>query len=175
MTGAGIRISVEGEAAIEARLSLLAARFGDLTPLMEIIGMTLEVDAHDNFEGEHSPAGVPWPKSQRAIRDGGKTLQDTRRLFKSISYRADARSVEVGTNVIYGARHQYGFSGTERVASHKRTMRQVFGMRLASPIEVTVGAFDRKVNTPARPFLGMSADARADIMDAVESYVGGGA
>jgi phage gpG-like protein len=54
-------------------------------------------------------------------------------------------------------------------------MRQVFGVRLASPIEVTVGAFTRSVNTPARPFIGLSPDGRGDILDAVENYVGGAA
>ncbi len=169
----GMRITTEGQDAINARLALLADRFGDLQPLMETIGMLTEVDIQDNFERERSPEGVPWKPSQRAIRDGGKTLQDSRRLFLSLTSRATGRSVETGTNVIYAARHHGGFWGSERVASHKRTMRQVFGVRLASPIEVTVGAFTRDVNLPARPFIGLSADGRGDIMDAAENYVGG--
>lgn len=171
----GMRITTEGQDAINARLALLADRFGDLQPLMETIGMLTEVDIQENFAAERSPEGVPWRPSQRALREGGKTLQDSRRLFLSIQSRATARSVETGTNVIYAARQHAGFSGSERVASHKRTMRQVFGVRLASPIEVAVGAFTRQVNTPARAFVGLSVDGRGDIMDAVENYVGGAA
>ncbi|PKP93192.1 MAG: hypothetical protein CVT77_06575 [Alphaproteobacteria bacterium HGW-Alphaproteobacteria-16] len=172
MAGASFQIRVEGQDAVETRLALLAEKFGDLTPLMETIGMILEVDAQDNFAGEHTPAGIPWPPSIRAMEQGGKTLQDSRRLFLSLTHRATARTAEVGTNVIYAARHNNGFSGTEQVGSHKRIMRQVFGVRLAEPIEVTVGAFTRKANTPAREFLGMSADAREDIADQIATYVG---
>ena len=172
MAGADFRISIEGDEAINASLARLAARFGNLTPLMDTIGMILEVDAEDNFEGEHTPAGLPWPKSLRVLEHGGKTLQLSRRLRLSITHRATASSVEVGTNVVYASRHQQGFHGPEQVASHKRTMRSVFGVKLLEPIEVTVGAFTRQANTPARPFLGMSAGAREDIEAAVAEYAG---
>lgn len=174
MPGADFRIDIEGVAAIEQRLALLAARFGDLKPLMNTIGQTLATDSEDNFEGEHSPDGVPWKPSQRVIDHGGKTLQtEARRLRLSITYLAGASSVEVGTNVVYARRHNEGFHGTEQVASHKRVMREVFGVRLAEPIEVTVGAFTRRGNTPKRQFLGMSAGAEAEILHHAEAYVGG--
>ncbi|MEO7691286.1 MAG: phage virion morphogenesis protein [Sphingomonas sp.] len=173
MAGADFRIDIEGGEAVERRLALLADRFGNLQPLMETIGQVLATDAEDNFEGEHSPDGAPWKKSQRVLEHGGKTLQLSRRLRMSITYRAGASSVEVGTNVVYARRHQEGFHGPERVASFKRTMREVFGVRLAEPIEVTVGAFTRQANTPARPFLGMSAGAQAEILHHAEAYIGG--
>lgn len=181
MTGASFRVEAKGAAEIEQRLAALAARLGDLTPLMRIIGQLGETDTQDNFEGEHAPDGTPWPPSIRVrktavgdtgpVRPSGKTLQLSRRLYKSISWRADARSAEWGTNVIYAGRHQNGFHGTEQVASHKRTMRQVFGVKLAEPIEVTVGAFSRKANTPARPFLGLSKTLKEDILAESEDYL----
>lgn len=175
MAGAAFRIHVEGEAEVEARLALVAARIGDLTPLMDTIGGVIESDAHDNFQGEHSPEGVKWQPSRRVLEHGGKTLQLSRRLAQSITHRAGPTSVEVGTNVVYASRHQQGFHGAEKVASHKRTMRYVFGHRLAEPIEVVVGAFTRTANTPARPFLGMSADARTEILEVAGEYLTGGA
>lgn len=182
MAGADFRIDLAAAEAVEARLKLLADRLGDLTPLMDIIGTTVESDVHDNFQGEHGPDGTPWKPSQRVLRSAvgksgpqrttGKTLQDSRRLALSITHRAGRDFAEVGTNVIYASRHQQGFKGTERVGAHKRRMASVFGVKLREPIEVTVGAFSRTGNTPARPFLGVSAGAWEDIAGEVADYVG---
>lgn len=172
MAGADFHIRLDGISDTEARLATLAGRFGDLTPLMDTIGTVLETDTLDNFAGEHDPLGVPWPPSIRVQEHGGKTLQLSRRLYQSITHRATATSVEVGTNVVYAARHQQGFHGTENVSSHKRTMRKVFGVTLAEPIEVIVPAFTRQGNTPARAFLGLSPHAREEIEGHVADYAG---
>lgn len=165
-------LRVEGQDQVERALFALIGKVADMTPLMDIIGTYLESDVADNFTGEHSPAGVPWPKSQRAIETGGKTLQDSRRLFQSITHRADARSVEVGTNVVYARRHNQGWNGTEQIASHRRVMREVFGVKLAEPITVTVKAHSRKANTPKREFLGMSPGVQQDILGHIADYLG---
>ncbi|MCW3835973.1 phage virion morphogenesis protein [Sphingomonas canadensis] len=172
MTGAGFRISVDGQEAAERQLAALAARFGDLTPLMDVIGGVIEADVHDNFMGEHSPEGVKWTPSQRVIAHGGKTLQLSRRLLLSIARRVGRDFVEVGSNLPYAARHQNGFNGTEQVRSHRRRITQAFGRALAEPIEVVVGAFSRKANTPARPYLGWSAAAREEVAEQVAAYAG---
>lgn len=170
MAGDAFRVDLSGAAEAEASLARLAARFGDLTDLMDIIGMAVEVDIEENFEGEHSPAGVPWPPSNRARVTGGKTLTNTRRLRGSITHKPTPSSVEVGTNVIYAARQNQGFSGTEQVGSHRRIMRQVFGVKLKTPIEVTVGAHSRQANTPQREFLGISPDGWDEIRGQVADY-----
>lgn len=175
MAGVDFRISIEGATEVEARLASIAHRLGDLTPLMDTIGGVLETDTEDNFEGEHGPDGVPWKPSQRVIEHGGKTLQLGRFLRFSITRRVGPTSVEVGTNKVYARRHQEGFHGTEAVRAHKRTMRSVFGVRLKTPIEAMVGAHTRQGNTPARPFVGMSAGAKAEILHHAEAYVGGAA
>lgn len=181
MAGDAFRVDMAHAAEVEASLAALAARFGDMTDLMDIIGMEVEVDIEENFEGEHSPAGVPWPPSNRVRKTAvgkagplpgvtGKTLTKTRRLRGSITHKATASSVEVGTNVIYAARHNQGFSGTEQVGSHRRIMRQVFGVKLKTPIEVTVGAHSRQANTPQREFLGISPDGWDGIRGHVADY-----
>jgi len=70
----------------------------------------VDVDIHQAFENEKDPVtGKKWEPSKRAIEDKGKTLQDTRRLRKSIDYQPIGLSdVLVGTNVIYAAQHQEG-------------------------------------------------------------------
>lgn len=172
MAGADFSVRVDGHDVLEKRLAVAAAGVGDLSPLMDTIGTILETDAHDNFIGQHSPDGVPWPPSIRVLEHGGKTLQLSRRLFQSLTHRSGRDFAEVGTNVAYANRHQQGFNGAEQVASHKRTMREVFGVQLAEPIEVMVGAFTRQANTPKREFLGLSAGAREDIEAAVADHVG---
>lgn len=164
-------IRVQGDSEIERFLTTLAARVDDLSPLMENIGAQLESSTADNFKGEHSPDGIPWPKSQRAKETGGKTLTDTRRLFESIGWGATSRSVEIGTNVVYAARHNQGFSGTEAVRAHERVMSEVFGVKLAKPHPVTVKAHSRKGNTPQRQFLGLGRYDVEDILAMAADYL----
>lgn len=171
MPGDSFRLRTEGQDDLERTLARLKARMGDLTPLMQDIGAQLEGSTADNFKGEHSPAGVPWKKSQRALAEGGKTLQRSRRLALSITSRATVSSVEVGTNVIYAARHNQGFSGTEQIPAHRRTLTSVFGVKLAEPRTVSVKAFSRKGNTPQRQFLGLGPHDMDDIGDLAAAWL----
>ncbi|WIA55478.1 phage virion morphogenesis protein [Sphingobium sp. WTD-1] len=172
MAGAGMSLSIDGLVEVQRDLSLLLDRLGDLTPLMDILGMEIEVDIEENFDGEHSPAGIPWDKSQRAIATGGKTLTDSRRLRGSITHVASRTRVEAGTNVVYARRHNDGWSSVEQVASHKRVMREVFGVTLAEPITVTVKAHRRKASTPQRQFIGLSSDGMEGVRGHVADYLG---
>lgn len=183
MAGDSFRLHTEGQETVERTLARVYARLGDLTPLMQDIGTQLESSTADNFKGEHSPAGVPWKKSQRAMADGGKTLQrpGSSRLALSITSRATASSVEVGTNVIYARRHNQGFNGTEqvpatRMKAHRRTLTQVFGVKLAEPREVEVASYVRKAhsrkgNTPQRQFLGLGPHDMEDIADLAAAHL----
>lgn len=58
-----------------------------------------------------------WIPSQRALGQSvqrgwykvkGQTLMQRGILAKSVTYRADARSVTIGTNLVYGAIHHFG-------------------------------------------------------------------
>ena len=61
------------------------------------------------FAHERAPDGTPWLKSQRAIRDGGKTLQDTRRLYNSLATKVlSSTAFRLFTNVVYAAIHNNG-------------------------------------------------------------------
>jgi phage gpG-like protein len=173
MSGVAFSIHLDGAALVDQELGGVVGRLHDLTPLMDIFGMTLEADIADNFEGEHSPEGVPWQPSLRVIEHGGKTLQKSRRLALSITHNAGPRHVEVGTNLVYARPLQEGFTGPQRVASHTRTMREVFGVKLAAPIEVTVGAFTRQARLVARPFVGASPAAREEMIAQAGDYLVG--
>jgi phage gpG-like protein len=59
----------------------------------------------------------------------------------------------VGTNVKYGAVHEYGFKGTVDVRAHLREVKQAFGKPLSAAKNVFVRGHTRKVNLPERSFL----------------------
>lgn len=162
MTGASIDFSVTGAREIERQMLALVNAGEDLAEFNDAFGLILETNTIDRFDRETDPAGKKWEKSERAKAEGGKTLTDTARLKGSIAYEANATSIRVGTNVVYARVHQEGFSGTQKVGTHKRTMSQVFGLKLQSPIEVVVPAFERDMKMPVRAFLGFGLEDEQD-------------
>ncbi|MFI0477406.1 phage virion morphogenesis protein [Paracoccus jiaweipingae] len=133
---------------LRAQLKAAQRAAADMTPLMEDIGLALETSARTRIaETNVSPDGVAWPKSFRVeTAQGGKTLFDTGRLRDSITHIAGPGEVEIGTNLIYAAVHQFGATITAKSAGG-------LFFRLADGTEVLVGS----VTIPARPYLGISA------------------
>ena len=71
----------------------------------------------------------------------------------------------VGTNVEYAAFHEYGFTGTQSVREHMRTIRMAFGKPLKEPKKIVVGAHTRHVDYPGNSFLRtVLSDQRDEIM-----------
>lgn len=142
-------------------LAALMSRTDDLSPLMERIGMAMEATTIERFDNEEAPDGSSWVQSIRAKETGGKTLTDSARLKQSITYRAGADQVEVGTNVIYAGAHQKG-----------ATIRATSGGRLAFKLPGGLGfRTAEEVILPARPFLGISADDELEIAGLAEDYL----
>jgi phage gpG-like protein len=82
----------------------------------------------------------------------------TGRLRRSINSRlfgAGTAKIEghVGTNVVYARPHEMGFSGSENVKAHLRTIKQAWGHPLAEPRTVMVSSHSRNVNIPEKSFL----------------------
>ena len=83
----------------------------------------------------------------------------TGRLRRSINQKvednADGSIVgTVGTNVEYGRFQELGFSGTEGVREHLRTIKKAFGKTIkGGAVTFTVSAHSRQVNYPAHSFL----------------------
>jgi phage virion morphogenesis protein len=91
-----------------AILKALDARIVDLSGAMDDIGGMLVTSTLQRFEDQTDPDGLSWLKSARAEAENGQTLTDRGHLRHSITHRADRYSVQVGTNVVYGAIHQFG-------------------------------------------------------------------
>lgn len=157
---AAFRLDTKGGREIELRLGALVAAFGDLTPLMDGFGLTLESATIDAFDTETAPDGTRWTPSLRARQQGGKTLTDTAQLRASITSQAGADSVEVGTNKIYAGVHQFG--ATIRAKTSKGLRFQLpggLGFRRVMEVEI-----------PARPFLGLSAASGEELLAQAEDY-----
>jgi phage virion morphogenesis protein len=75
---------------------------------MAEIGEALVSSTVERFESGEGPDGTAWKPSQRAEKEGGKTLVDTGRLRGSIGYEASPASVSVGSNLVYARIHQLG-------------------------------------------------------------------
>lgn len=178
MAGAGIQL--RGETVAQAELGHLIERAEHPRPMWERIGASLVTSTLQRFDNGIDPAGSLWPPSLRALAQGGKTLIDTARLYQSITFNASDDGVEVGTNVIYAAIHQFGGDITiparEQVLNfkqHKRTGKTLPGFRKAKDAtvsrKVAVGA--HVVNMPARPFLGLDDDDDAEMLRIVEDWL----
>ena len=122
---------------LEADTALLRRRVADMAAVLQKnpeaafdeVGQILAASTVLRFERGAGPDGEPWEPSRRALEEGGQTLVDSARLRNSITHVASADGVDVGTNVLYAAIHQFGS-----------------------------GDLEKPKNIPARPFLGLDDD-----------------
>lgn len=154
---------------VDALLSQLARKLGDLSGPMDAIGLLVSESVRDNFKRGVGPDGTAWKKSRRATEQNGQTLVDTGRLRTSITHQADRDSVVIGTTVPYAAVHQFG----------GRTQPRVIRARNGKALVFTIGGrtiFRRSVNhpgsvIPARPFLGVRDEDWPEIEAILTGYL----
>lgn len=144
MAGASVRIDVD-DAEVHAGLRALEAAGGNLRPALDEIGAVLETSTVERFETESGPDGGGWLPSRRAEEEGGQTLTDSARLRQSITRALSGDEVQVGTNLVYGAVHQFG----------------------SDP------AGGRPSGIPARPYLGLSGGDRGAVLRIVADHLAG--
>lgn len=120
-------------------LNELKARMSDLTPVMGAIGQRIQSSVQQNFEVGGRWSGIvksflggsakwkelkPATKKRKAKAGKEKTLIMSGILKNSISSTVTPDSVTVGTNVPYGAIHQFGgdiYVGARTVKTRHRT------------------------------------------------------
>jgi phage virion morphogenesis protein len=114
------------------------------------IGALVESQSKARFDERRSPEGDQWPAwsaGYAASRARGHSLLvASGALRDSIAWELDADELAIGTNLVYGAIHQFG--GTEDMP--------------AGPAAI-----------PAREYLGVSEDNETEILDALETWIGG--
>lgn len=137
----------------------------DKTGINQAIAETIRASTRQRFKKQQSPEGKSWKPSKRALETGGVTLSDKARLRNSIRSRADDDTAEVGTNVVYGARHQFGDKRPMLIkAKSSKGLRFRAGGRWVNTKSV-------KVQLPARPFLGINQDDMDEIKNILEEVV----
>lgn len=112
MSGAGIKVDLSAYERAEKRLERLSDM--DRGKLLDAVGSVVESQTRNRIENdEESPDGEPWdlwsPRYESTRHGGHSLLQNEGDLIGSIGFEVlDDSSVEIGTNLIYGATHQFG-------------------------------------------------------------------
>lgn len=157
MAGVSFTIAAPELPGIEAKLGALLARSSDLSPLMDRIGMAMETTTAERFEDGVAPDGTTWKKGRKPT---GKTLIKDGLLKNSITHRASADRVEIGTNKVYARIHQFG--GTIRGKNGGKLTFKLPGLGFISVDQVII---------PARPFLGVSSEDETEIEALTAEYL----
>lgn len=146
------------------KLQPLFAKLGELgahpQPLLKKIAFAGENATRERFQTETGPDGSKWVESLRARLSGGKTLTQDGHLGDSITSAANDKTAEWGSNRICAAIHQFG--GTIKAKSAKGLRFQIHGGGWITRQQVTL---------PARPFLGLSNDDEAEILDLTGRHI----
>lgn len=161
MSGVTLRISAT-DRELRAALARLAAFGRDPAPVLKVIGQDLITSTQERIRDQVTPEGTAWPALRpdyAAAKRGSGILVESGRLIGSFTRKVDGRELLVGTNVLYAAIHQFG--GVIRPKAGSR-LRFRIGKRTV---------FARQVRIPARPFLGISAEDRSDMLATIEAFV----
>lgn len=114
MAGASISIDYKlPDKEIAARLRALVDAGEDLEPAFIDIGEGLLNSTHDRWDQQVDPEGNPWepldPKYQaRKEKNAEKILVLEGFMRDTLAYNTSSQSMEMGTNLIQGATHQFG-------------------------------------------------------------------
>lgn len=143
-----ITITVDDKAFRDS-LAKIYRGMGNLTPVMQDIGMRLESRISGRFESRTDPNGNAWsPWSQSTIDgypdDGNRRLLDRYGdMLASLNHQADATSVRVGFGQPYATYHEWGTAHMPRR-----------GLLMADPDAGTLGD-----------------DDEADVMDIIGTWL----
>lgn len=117
-----------------------ARRVADRQTMAEEIGEMLVSSVLTRFQKGVGPDGEAWePLKKRE----GQPLVDKGRLRSSVGYEATATAVAVGTNLVYGAIHQFGGQAGR----------------------------NRAVTIPERPYLGFSEEDTTEAREIIQDHI----
>ncbi|OCG45779.1 phage virion morphogenesis protein [Gilliamella sp. Choc4-2] len=158
MTGVNIEFNIQD--ALDAMLHIEVA-IDDVTGLFEHMGEVL-LDIHEaRFNAQESPDGIPWQtlspwyqESKPKQKDKILTLDGT--LRSTLRYQINGNTLLFGTNVVYGAIHQFG-------GVIKPCNKQALNVG---------GQAVKQIVIPARPWLGVSAQDKLLLVDVVREHLG---
>jgi len=150
MAGALVEVKIEDQE-LQELLGRVMGHLTDMTPVMREIGEIVHESVMRNFEEHCAPDGTPWkPLAESTIRQKAKRGRNAddilimnRILMGSLHPEAYPDRMEMGTDVVYGAIHQFG------------------GM----------AGRGHSVEIPARPFLGVRDEDWPEMKAAVTQFL----
>ncbi len=154
-----IALKIEGEKELIAKM-LSITEPSSREELLADIGSYGVSSTQQRFLDKKGPDGQSWFHSARAGMAGGQTLRNGNRLFQSLTFTATANAVEWGTNLIYAGIHQFG-----------GIIKAKAGKSLAFMGRNGKMVFVKSVTIPARPYVGVNDDDRAEITQIVEDHI----
>lgn len=115
----------------------------DERDLLDELGAVLLAETLKNFEEERDPDGKAWESLKDSTlrqKRGGKILQDSRAMLRSIEARRSGTTLEVGTPLEYGQWHQEGTRRMEArpFAGFGRSSKDVIGQAVTRHFEEMV-------------------------------------
>ncbi len=159
-----IRININiGE--VQKRLNFFRSLVKDTTPLMRAVAGIMLNSTKKNFAESGRPR---WVESARAKREGGKTLQDSGLLLRSLESHSGRNYAMVGTNMKYAAIHQFGGKTRPHII-RPRDKGGLYWPGAAHPFQ-SVNHPGSKI--PARPFLLLTTLEEKKIEQAAIKYLG---
>lgn len=181
---AGAILELAFDASVVGReLELLIERLGSLRTPLNDIAEYLHMSTDARARRQVAPDGTPWaPLSPRTLarKKGNKILRDSGALLDTLRHQVTDDGLDFGTDRPYGAIHQDGGKIEHAARSQQVYFKEkggVVGNRLVKKSKsnfaqwVTHGA--RSVEMPARPYLGLSSEDEAEILEIVSDYLKG--
>ncbi|MDR1836613.1 MAG: phage virion morphogenesis protein [Treponema sp.] len=166
--GAFVSFDLKEVDAVKKMLANASLNNADRGRLLQSIGVEMEAQTQERFDTQKSPDGDSWKdlaqktkdyyagqrKSARSILVGEGTLRDS----ITSEVQGGAWSVLVGATMEYAAVHQFGAEIVPKSA--KALFVPGYGML-------------KKVNIPARPYLGVSSGDAKEIEALVAIFLKG--
>ena len=144
MAGTHIQVDLKGLKRLQARIEKLGKP--DRAKLLRGMGAEVESQTRRRLSEEKTDAdGAPWkdwtPGYAKSRHSGHSLLEGEGDLIDSINSQVHGDTVEIGSNLVYAAIHQFG------------------GAEAGMPF------------IPARPYLGLSSENMTDVLGVVEDFL----
>lgn len=187
---AGARIEITKNTASPALKNAIREMQGEgRVAMLEDMGELLVMTTRERQEREVSPDGTTWralspayKRYKQKKRPGVKILKfDFHMMGDEFSFQTDAEALYVGTNVPYGAVHQFGHTfkrkpRTQDVHFHRGRDGEVgtrFVPRKKSNFTQKTNVPAHDIVIPARPWLGVSLDDAEQLLAIAAKHLQG--
>lgn len=150
-----IHVQLSGFETIEQALARLNPFQGE--QLLEALARLIQQSVRERLiAGGPAPDGSAWAPNIEGRRP---ILHRSGALARSIDYAVAGMQAVIGSGLIYAAIHQFG---------------GVIVPKAADRLSFMIGnrhVFARKVTMPARPYIGLSGEDRAELVQAAAAYL----